>query len=320
MSITGRAGDQAATVVPIQRTTAADLTGPIAEDLEDAELIAAVRAGQLTAYGVLYSRHRGAAHSLARRLAHSVVEADDLVSEAFAKVLSALRGDHGPESAFRAYLLTALRHIAYNKARRARRLHLTENVEATAIEAAGPEKIAEPFRDTAIARLEHSMAAQAFARLPARWQEVLWHAEIEGLTPAEVAPLMGLSPNSVSALAYRARDGLRQEYLQAYLAKPDDQPQSCRVIAGKFGAWARDKLSKCKAAQVNAHLDDCSACRTVVSELHHELPARTDVRQLGKLGYPPAPTDRQAKDRLPADPETWSGGGVDSPGSPRTRT
>ena len=58
------------------------------------------------------------------------------------------------------------------------------------------------------------MIARAFASLPERWQAVLWHTEIEGARPADVAPLLGLTANGVAALAYRAREGLRQAYLQ----------------------------------------------------------------------------------------------------------
>jgi hypothetical protein len=66
---------------------------------------------------------------------------------------------------------------------------------------------------------DRSLASRAFARLPERWQEALWHTEIEGLSPADAAPLMGLSPNGMSALAYRARGGLREAYLQVHLAQ-----------------------------------------------------------------------------------------------------
>jgi Sigma-70 region 2 len=41
----------------------------------------------MAAYGSLYERHRAAAYNLARQLARSRTEADDLVSEAFARVL-----------------------------------------------------------------------------------------------------------------------------------------------------------------------------------------------------------------------------------------
>src|SRR2546430_10213444 len=45
----------------------------------------------------------------------------------------------------------------------------------------------------------------------------LWQLEVEGKTPAEVAPMFGLSGNGASALAMRAREGLRQAYLQEHI-------------------------------------------------------------------------------------------------------
>ena len=45
---------------------------------------------------------------------------------------------------------------------------------------------------------------------------VLWHTEVEQQKPADIAPLLGMSANSVSALAYRAREGLRQAFLSQH--------------------------------------------------------------------------------------------------------
>ena len=67
----------------------------------DAELIEAVRSGDLEAYGLLYRRHAGAATTMARQLTGSRAEADDLVAEAFARVLDMLRSGGGPDTAFR---------------------------------------------------------------------------------------------------------------------------------------------------------------------------------------------------------------------------
>ncbi|HEX6345003.1 sigma-70 family RNA polymerase sigma factor [Umezawaea sp.] len=228
----------------------------------DAELIDSVRGGKIQAYGQLYARHVHAAHNLARQLARSPIEADDLVADAFAKVLSVLCGGGGPDSSFRAYLLTSLRHTAYDKARRDRRLELADDVEAVSGVAATTSL---PFHDTAVARLDRSLAARAFASLPENWQTVLWHTEIEGQTPAQVAPLLGLTPNGVSAMAYRAREALRKAYLQAHVAV--NPSERCRATAAKLGAWTRGGLSKRETAQVEAHLDDCAACRALTAEL-----------------------------------------------------
>jgi RNA polymerase sigma factor (sigma-70 family) len=239
-------------------TVPADVEGP-----SDAELIEAVRKGTVSAYGALYERHVAAAYNLARQLSRSPAEADDLVSEAFAKVLDTLRGGRGPDSAFRAYLLTALRHTAYDKTRRDRKVELSDDVST--VSGVSLEAVSEEFDDTAVAGLERSLAAQAFARLPERWQAVLWHTEIEGQSPAEVAPLLGLTANGVSALAYRAREGLRQAYLQVHLAETDDR--HCRAAAEKLGAWTRGGLAKREKAQVEAHLDTCERCRALAAEL-----------------------------------------------------
>ncbi|GAA5128147.1 sigma-70 family RNA polymerase sigma factor [Haloechinothrix salitolerans] len=239
-------------------------TVPAAPDgNSDAELIAAVRDGDLAAYGTLYERHVSAAYNLARQLTRSSSEADDLVSEAFAKVLDTLRAGKGPDSAFRAYLLTALRHTAYDKTRKDKRVDLNEDMSEATGALGGALTV--PFSDTAVAGLERSMAAKAFAKLPERWQAVLWHTEIEQQSPAEVAPILGLTPNSVSALAYRAREGLRQAYLQVHLSETTEK--RCRATADRLGAWTRDGLSKRERAQVEAHLDECERCRALAAEL-----------------------------------------------------
>ncbi len=251
----------ASNVVPFRRP--ADVGPDHDQGPSDAELITQVRGGDLAAYGTLYERHVGAAYNLARQFSRSNMEADDLVGEAFAKVLDTLYGNKGPDSAFRAYLLTTLRHTAYDKTRRDKRLDLNEDMSD--LGGAAGEALTVPFSDTAIAGLERSLAAKAFARLPERWQAVLWHTEIEQQRPAEVAPILGLTANGVSALAYRAREGLRQAYLQVHLR--ESTAERCRATTDRLGARTRDGLSKRETSQVDDHLDECEKCRVHLREL-----------------------------------------------------
>jgi RNA polymerase sigma factor (sigma-70 family) len=182
-------------------------------------LIDSVRRGEVGAYGQLYQQHVASAYGLARRFGRGSADVDDLVAETFARVLAALLAGRGPASAFRPYLFTTLRHLAYDKARRDRRLQFVEDLSDLRVEAVTIEAI-----DTAVAEVDRALAAKAFNELPERWQSVLWHSEIEGQSPAELAPLFGLRPNSVAALAYRARAGLRAAYLEA--ARAESQPQT----------------------------------------------------------------------------------------------
>ncbi|WP_344771557.1 sigma-70 family RNA polymerase sigma factor [Aeromicrobium panaciterrae] len=222
----------------------------------DADLIAAVRGGDTEAYGLLFERHRQAATRLAGHLVPGP-DADDLVSESFARVLAVLQDGKGPDEFFRAYLLSAIRRLHLDRIRGTKRVRTTgdESELDRAVE----------FVDPTTMQFEHGAAAAAFASLPERWQLVLWHLDVEGQKPAAIAPLLGMSANSVSALAYRAREGLRQAYLQGHLAPT--LHEGCRRTTGQLGAYVRKGLSNRDVHAVEAHLDDCSRCTGLYLEL-----------------------------------------------------
>jgi hypothetical protein len=79
-------------------------------------------------YEELYVEHA----PVARRLALSMVPrdvADDIVAEAFTRVLGAIRAGGGPGVAFRAYLLAAVRNTANDWLRASRRTTTVGDVE-----------------------------------------------------------------------------------------------------------------------------------------------------------------------------------------------
>jgi RNA polymerase sigma factor (sigma-70 family) len=232
-------------------------------------------------YAEFYVEHAPAA----RRLALSMVPrdvADDIVAEAFTRVLGAIRAGGGPGVAFRGYLLAAVRNLASDWLRAARRVAATGDLDIGDRDAgrsgplarltSGPEAQAE-------ARDEARLVARAFGRLPARWRAVLWQLEVEGKVPTAVAPMFGLSPNGVSALAMRAREGLRQAYLQEHVGT--DIPPSCRAYTALLGAGARGRLSRRRRLAMREHLKHCAACNELFTELT-ELNSR-----LGSI-FPPA--------------------------------
>jgi RNA polymerase sigma factor (sigma-70 family) len=222
----------------------------------DAELISAVRGGDVDSYGELFARHVDAARRLARQLA-GPADADDLVSDAFTKVLLVLQRGGGPDLAFRAYLLTAVRRLHVDKIRAGSRLRPVDDLT--------PFDPGLPFQDTAVEGFDNAAAARAFGSLPERWQMVLWHTEVEQQKPADIAPLLGMSANSVSALAYRAREGLRQAFLSQHATDPDDV--DCAWTRDHLGAYVRGGLSRRDATRVDDHLAECRACAAVYLEL-----------------------------------------------------
>ncbi len=222
----------------------------------DAELIAQFRSGEESASAELYARHRVAAW----RFAVSITgrsDAEDLVSEAFLRVFAALRKGVGPDTAFRAYLITTLRNTHLGAIRRDGRLIWVEDYSAV-------EKHA-PTSDEFSLRGESSLLARAFTSLPERWQVVLWHTTIEHDPHEEVARVLGISPSAVAALAYRARGGLRQAYLAAHLAETSDA--TCREVREQLPALELGRLSPRVAAEIEAHLETCDACNAAYAEL-----------------------------------------------------
>ncbi|SEP53979.1 sigma-70 family RNA polymerase sigma factor [Amycolatopsis saalfeldensis] len=228
----------------------------------DADLIAAVRRGKIEAFGELYARHETAASFLARRLSGSHAVAEDLVQEAFEKILDLLRDGKGPDSAFRSYLLTTLRHCAYDHARKHKKV---EPIGDFSDRLGYRDELVVHFRDTELANLEERLAAKAFALLPDRWRTVLLLREIKQLTPAEIAPLMSLTSENVSALLYRARRGLRDAFLQVHAERAAGDTQ-CQDVVDNLGKWTRGHLNSQESDKVESHLDHCARCTALARE------------------------------------------------------
>src|SRR3954454_11026740 len=121
----------------------------------DAALLDAVRDGDANAFDTVYRRHVDAARRLARILARDHAEADDLVAESFARLLSTLKSGGGPESAVRAYVLTTMRRVHIDRGRSGSKVEPVEDIA----DYERPETPADP----ALAKLDQAYAARAFA-------------------------------------------------------------------------------------------------------------------------------------------------------------
>ena len=171
--------------------------------LNDVELCDLVRSGSSEAFAELFKRYRHPTLRLARYYS-SAVDPDDVVAEVFAQVLSQLQRGSGPDTAVRAYIFTAIRREVWKRARTLRRVVPTDNLELV------EEPV--PSDGGGIDMSERDRVRAAFQSLPQRWRNVLWHLEVEGRKPRELAAALGMKPNGVSALLYRARVGLRKAY------------------------------------------------------------------------------------------------------------
>jgi RNA polymerase sigma factor (sigma-70 family) len=212
-----------------------------------------VRDGHDAGFTELYMRHRAVARRIAATYRYPG-DADDLVNEAFEKVYAALRRGSGPTGSFRAYLFVTMRHLAAERWER-RGEELLDEV---------PEPIAAARKAPPMEAEERDIIVEAFESLPDRSQAVLWYTAVEGRHPRDLSKNLGMTPNAVSALAYRAREQLRQAYLQAHLRTA--RPQ-CEPHRSGLGAFVRDGQSQRDRARTQQHVEQCPSCRGLVDEL-----------------------------------------------------
>ena len=226
--------------------------------LGDADLVARARAGEDEPYAELFRRHQPAAIALARTLTDRAA-ADDVVAEAFEKLLMRIRAGGGPQSAFRPYLLQTVRTVAVDTSRRVRRLVVADDPES---EAEPEAPVEDALFDTVY---ERTTLARAFSALPERWQTFLWLSFVEGADRQEIGTILGINPGGVSALGYRAREGLRRAYLDAHLLGAPTR--DCGEVWPLLSGAVRGGLTSVQRKRVDHHVTECTFCSSALAEL-----------------------------------------------------
>lgn len=197
----------------------------------------------------LYRSHVDVALRVARREISDPQDAEDAVAEAFTRILSMMARGKGPERSFRSYLLRTVRSVL-----RERRRH-PDAMESEDLEQLLPTETTE---HTVARREESRIVLAAYAELPERWRDVLWRLDVEGNPPRVVGEQLGMSANAVSALAVRAREGLKENFLaRSSLRKPLPE---CEEYVPMLATYVRGRLTAGRTRRLRAHLKDCSRC------------------------------------------------------------
>lgn len=280
-------------------------------EVSDDELVLATRAGDSKAFGVLWDRHSPAALRAARSITSSI-DPEDLVSEAFAKTFSAIRNGGGPTDAFRPYIFAAVRSAAATWGGKQKDVVALEYIDELPVE----------HTDDSLDLLsDKALLTTAFKDLPERWRTLLWYLEVEGMKPREIAPLMGMTPNAVSVLAARAREGFKLAWLQAHIKEPGRDPE-CRWTCERIVAQGRKRhVARADRARFEAHLERCTRCTMASAEIERASSKLRAVLLPVIIGGPaaaaysagsPAPAAAAAVSWLPRGRSQWlvAGGSV----------
>ena len=181
---------------------------PEREETDDAQLIAAAKAGSRQAFDRLVSRHAPRLLVLANRMLASEADAEDAVQNAMASAWLAL-GRFDLSRNVAPWLTTITINKCRDHLRRQRlksllRIDSADAVQVLADDAPGPEQ-------EAIDRQLLAEVRKQIARLPIRLKEPFVLVALDGWSQAEAAELLAISEKAVETRIYRARKRLREK-------------------------------------------------------------------------------------------------------------
>ena len=216
-------------------------------------LLARARSGDEEAFAALWRRHLPAAHAAATPY-RGRVSAEDLVAEASARLFRLLSEGRGPSSNFRAYFVSTVRTVGVDAIRREMSLVPTSTTDLDLLP--GPD---EGLSALSAQGVDTDLVREAFLRLSEGDRRLLWQTMVEGHPPRVVAPELGVSANVASARAKRARDELRDRYLDSWLRRrvPVCDASDCRWTLDHLSGHVRGRLTERQRARVEAHLASC---------------------------------------------------------------
>jgi RNA polymerase sigma-70 factor, ECF subfamily len=169
----------------------------------DADLVAAVLAGDIEAFSGLVRRHQDACVRFAVRMLGSRVDADDALQSAFMRAFRSLRSCREPDR-FGGWLYQIVVNECRTYASRERRRELRFTPATNMIErAVAPGS--EPEEDADIG----GHIENALGMLPADQREAFLLKHVEEMSYDEMAAMTGVSISALKMRVKRACDGLR---------------------------------------------------------------------------------------------------------------
>lgn len=249
-------------------------------------LLAAAQRGEPRALRRLLEAAAGPAWRFSRGFCRDPDDAEDLVQDVLVTLLRTLPRFRG-DSSLSTWIYTVARRACARRRRRRQRFESSDRSAAAALErrmdpAATPPQQLE--RSELAAALE-----SAIASLPDAQKQVLVMRDVEGLSAAEVATVLGIGDRAVKSRLHRARVALRARLLpyiggEALPAVSATCPDIARILS----QYLEGEISASTCERMEEHVQGCAACGGVCESLRKVLgacraygatPVPSEVRQ-----------------------------------------
>ncbi|MBI2467703.1 MAG: sigma-70 family RNA polymerase sigma factor [Candidatus Rokubacteria bacterium] len=192
------------------------------KEAADAELLEWLRAGDERGVEQLVNRYGGWIYRVARRLLHDPRDVEEVTQDVLLTVVRKIQTFRG-EAAFSSWLYRIAVNAAYQRLRSKRtrpEVPLEPFLPVFDEEGRLAEPVADwsaPLDDPAVAAEARTAIERAIAELPPDYRTAVVLRDVEGLSNAEVAEILGLSLPAVKSRVHRTRLALRGR-LERYFA------------------------------------------------------------------------------------------------------
>jgi len=178
--------------------------------LPDEEIVPRILAGETALFEVLMRRHNERVYRAARAILRDGREAEDVMQEAYVNAYTHLDQFDG-----RAQFSTWLTRIAVNEAlARARTRGRYEPLDAGSLETFMPISSAPDPERQALGRELGALIESAVDQLGDGYRQVFMLRQVEGLSTAETAQILGVSEDVIKTRFSRARHALQNDLLE----------------------------------------------------------------------------------------------------------
>ncbi len=172
---------------------------PFVDHRTDADLVAALNRGDLSAFDALYARYRDWVVRLARRFTGNDADALDVLQETFSYLLRKFPGFH-LTAAMTTFLYPVVKHLALAAKRKTMRL-VADDV---AVQSMRDESADDPADS-------RSELSAVLAALPDTHREVLLMRFVDGLSLAEIGAALGIPVGTVKSRLHNALNTLKAD-------------------------------------------------------------------------------------------------------------
>ncbi|MGI8427145.1 MAG: sigma-70 family RNA polymerase sigma factor [Actinomycetota bacterium] len=234
-------------------------TGGSRDFRSDKSLIRAAQSGGGEAASQLIERHYPRIYSFVSYLTNGRSHAEDLTQEVFARALTSL-GTFNGRYQFEPWLIRIAKNLVIDESRRdVHRPFATDPEDLPELENVSPDT--DNVWNSMSQQMASSQVKTALEKLPPRQRTALVLKEIEGMSYAEIAQVIGTNIRGVEGTLRRAKARFRLE------ASAVEGAEGQRAVC-KRALRLVALNGEAPGSEASRHLKDCPDCRTKSQSIH----------------------------------------------------